>query len=168
MNYNVIFKSRKFDNFLKENKLLFIVKSHSIPAFKDEFDRDMKNLKVYEKTADVYPLFKYIDLLITDYSSIYMDFLHLNRPVLYYVFDLVEYKRDSRTIQFDFDEMTPGPKVENFEELMKMIKHFLIDKNDGFEKKRKRIRNLAFKYKDGKSSERIYKELINTTKQRLG
>ncbi len=167
MDYNAVFKSKEFDDFLTENKILFIVKSHSIPAFKDEFDEGINNLRVYGKTADVYPLFKYIDLLITDYSSIYMDFLHLNRPVLYYVFDLAEYKRDSRTVQFDFDEMTPGPKARDFTELLKWIEYFLIDSKDGFESHREKVKNLAFKYTDGKSSKRIYKELINTEKQRL-
>ncbi len=167
MDYNVIFKSSKFDDFLTEHKILFVVKSHSIPAFKDEFDEGIKNLRIYEKTADIYPLFKYVDLLITDYSSIYMDFLHLNHPVLYYVFDLAEYKRDSRSIQFDFDEMTPGPKAKDFTELLKWIKYFLIDSKDGFEGHREKVRNLAFKFKDGKSSERIYKELIGIDKQGL-
>ena len=45
------------------------------------------NIHVLENNSDVYPLFSIIDLLITDYSSIYFDFLLTKKPVLFFPYD---------------------------------------------------------------------------------
>ena len=45
------------------------------------------NIKVLESESDVYPLFEKIDLLITDYSSIFFDFLLTDKPILFYPYD---------------------------------------------------------------------------------
>ncbi len=165
---NSIFDYEKLNKFLVKNKLLFIIKGHSLPNYRyltDNIER-YSNILIYDSKKDAYPLLRITDLLITDYSSIYTDFLHTKKPVLFYPFDYNEYTDLHRQIQFDYDNMTPGPKAKNFQDLIFWIEHFLVKGKDsfkakGFEKERERILNLAFKYKDGKSSERIYKKIVH-------
>ncbi len=54
--------------------------------------------------------------LVTDYSSVAFDYLLLDRPILYYVPDLDEY-RARRGLYFEPDEMMPGPLLHTAEEL---------------------------------------------------
>jgi CDP-glycerol glycerophosphotransferase len=67
--------------------------------------------------ADVYTFLDQLDILITDYSSIYFDFLHWNRPILFFPYDLEYYRDEDRGLIFDYEEFTPGPKVYSIGEL---------------------------------------------------
>ncbi len=162
VDFRSVFDYKKLDEFLKKKNILFIVKGHSLPGidyFLENID-NYENILIYDNKKDVYPLLKITDLLITDYSSIYTDFLHTKRPVLFYPFDYEEYTDLHRQLQFDYNEMTPGPKAKNFGELLNWVNHFLVEGKDGFESDRERILNLAFKYKDGNSSKRIFEEMM--------
>jgi CDP-glycerol glycerophosphotransferase (TagB/SpsB family) len=60
--------------------------------------------------GDTNELLKHVDVLITDYSSIYMDFLLLDRPVIFNPVDLQEYEAQ-RGFFFCYGDHTPGPKT---------------------------------------------------------
>lgn len=68
---------------------------------------------------DTNELLSVVDVLITDYSSIFFDFLPTGRPVLYYTYDLEEYSRE-RGMYFAMDEM-PGYKCSDVEELSRAL-----------------------------------------------
>ncbi|KJG60435.1 hypothetical protein UA42_15725 [Photobacterium kishitanii] len=68
------------------------------------------------------------DLVITDYSSIYFDFLILNKPVLFLPYDLDEYINNVG-LNFKFDEVTPGPKPKDQIEFITELDKLLFDSN---------------------------------------
>ena len=51
-----------------------------------------------------------IDLLVTDYSSIYLDYILVNKPMLFLPYDIELYEKE-RGFIFDYNENTPGKKV---------------------------------------------------------
>jgi CDP-glycerol glycerophosphotransferase len=73
--------------------------------------------------ADVYTFISEFDLLITDYSSIYYDFLLWSKPIVFFPYDLEYYRDHDRGLIFDYDEYTPGPKVFNIDELKELLSH---------------------------------------------
>ena len=87
--------------------------------------------------ADIYPLLKYTDVLLTDYSSIYFDYLLLDRPVVFYPFDIEEY-RSERGFYLDYEEATPGPIATDFDGLLRSLDDAL--ENDGYATERKSVR----------------------------
>jgi CDP-glycerol glycerophosphotransferase (TagB/SpsB family) len=99
------------------------------------------HLHVCGAASDLYPLLAHADALITDYSSIYMDFLLLDRPVLFLIFD-DSYAKQDRQTQFDIGDMTPGPRTASWSELLRMLKEQL--QCDTFSEERARLRQLAF------------------------
>ncbi|MGH8213274.1 MAG: CDP-glycerol glycerophosphotransferase family protein, partial [Rhodanobacteraceae bacterium] len=101
-----------------------------------------RHLHVCDATTDVYPLLPHAHALVTDYSSIYMDYLLLDRPVCFFVPDLEDYVRSDRQFQFDFEEMTPGPKARTWQRLLSVLEEQWRD--DGFKAERARLRKLAF------------------------
>lgn len=99
----------------------------------------------------------YTDILITDYSSIYFDFLLLNRPIIFLPYDLDQYT-GSRGLNFDFDTNAPGVKPDNNSSFINSLKiYFEVPSTD--EAERIRVRNKFNKFTDDKSSERIIEKI---------
>ncbi len=97
---------------------------------------------------DVRELVLFADVLITDYSSICMDFSLLNKKTVFYAYDLEEYIKE-RDFYFDYEDYVPGEVARTLEELAVKVK-------GGFdEEKNNRFRNFNFTYPDSESSERV-------------
>lgn len=72
---------------------------------------------------DIQELYLVADALITDYSSVMFDYSILGRPIIFFMYDLEEYKNEVREFYFDILEEAPGPIVENSEDLIECIKN---------------------------------------------
>ncbi|MEH6907833.1 CDP-glycerol glycerophosphotransferase family protein [Neobacillus drentensis] len=68
------------------------------------------------------------DYLITDYSSVPYEFSLLRKPMIFFTYDLEEYKRD-RGVMEDFEEHLPGPMVKDTESIIDIIKNNCFDLN---------------------------------------
>jgi len=108
---------------------------------------------------DIYNILKLADILITDYSSVYFDYLLANRPIIFAPFDINEYIKKDREFYYNYDDVTPGPKCKSWNEVLVWIKKFK-ENPKLYEKERLKIRDIFHTYKDGKSSERVYNEII--------
>lgn len=102
---------------------------------------------------DPYPLLGDVDVLVTDYSSISLDYLHVDNPVVYYPFDLDAY-RENPGFRYDYDEVTPGPKARSFDALLDELKTAL-DGPDEYADARQQVRNRFYAYDDGDAVTRI-------------
>jgi CDP-glycerol glycerophosphotransferase (TagB/SpsB family) len=114
---------------------------------------------------DIYPLLNKTSILLTDLSSVYLDYLLLNRPIIFTPFDLEEYLNNDRQLYYDYDEVTPGPKAKNWPEALEFIK--LALKNDEWKAQREKIRDRFHKYMDWNSSERVYETINNIKNKKL-
>lgn len=142
------FDKDDFQMFLKENNILFCVKLHPKSKLNKEFDNiQSENIMVINKDADPYVFLKMADVLITDYSSIYFDYLLLDRPIIFFDYDLKEYLSDSREMYFEYYEFTPGEKVNDYSKL-KSVMNDIIENYDeykkGYFKYRHRIKQKVF------------------------
>ena len=112
------------DEFLAERDAYLVVKTH--PKEEVSLPPDLDRIVQLPAATDVYPLLRYADALVTDYSSAYFDFLSLDRPVVFYPYDLDRYRR-RRGFYFDYDEVTPGPVVREFDGLLAALDGVLTD-----------------------------------------
>lgn len=109
-------------------------------------------------TGDIYPALNLFDALITDYSSIYFDFLLLDRPIIFFPYDMENYICNDRSLLFDYKTMAPGPLCTN----QNQVEHELLQvTNDQYKKHRKQVTDLVFSHKDDNSSERLWDILKN-------
>jgi CDP-glycerol glycerophosphotransferase len=76
---------------------------------------------------DLRELYVISDVLITDYSSVFFDYLCLKRPIIFFTYDIDTYRDKLRGFYFDFEEDAPGPLVKNTEQVIASIKE--IEKN---------------------------------------
>jgi CDP-glycerol glycerophosphotransferase (TagB/SpsB family) len=117
------FADAGFDFDVLNNKMaeingVFYIKAHPNAGL-DDFNLDhYENIKVVPSSVDPYPLMVHVDVLITDYSSIYIDFLLLNKPIVFFAFDLSHYLLTCRDMYFEYEDVTPGKRAINFKQLL--------------------------------------------------
>lgn len=154
----------KFNKFLKENNAICISKVHH--AEERLITKSMENLKLEnllfvsnkeldKKNLDLYEILNCADILITDYSSIYGDFVFMNKPCIFVNADIDKY-REERGISLEpYDFWTAGPKVQTQNKLELEIGKYL-NENDDYKQKREELRDVFYKYKDDQSSLRVW------------
>src|SRR5690606_32910693 len=101
-------------------------------------------------------LLSIVDVLITDYSSICFDFMHLNRPIIYFAYDYEEYKRD-RGLYIDLNSL-PGVVCNSIEEVI-----LNLNKLENFTQKYMQTGAIDkyCAYDDGKASLRFLDAIFN-------
>lgn len=124
------FNLKELESFLKENNVNIFLRLH--PIFEKEMDENLLKIQgIYNfdssLAGDVTEYLSCFDMLITDYSSVFIDYLLLNRPILFFPYDLEEYEK---TIGFtvDYNLHTPGSKVFTFDNFRNEIIKYLRDK----------------------------------------
>lgn len=142
-------------SWLSTREYLLVLSLH--PKYRDQA-RNVSYPNVhFVEDSDVSPILHFFDVLITDYSSIFTDFLLLDKPIIFYPYDLEEYKKKEGLSFDNYDEFTPGPKVYTQETLRGAIEKVCI--KDKYSVDRKRVRTLYHAYQDGRSCERVMKSL---------
>src|SRR5699024_7978433 len=53
---------------------------------------------------DIQELYMISDILITDYSSVFFDYANLKRPIIFFTYDIEEYRNNLRGFYFDFEK----------------------------------------------------------------
>ncbi|MBL4955057.1 CDP-glycerol:glycerophosphate glycerophosphotransferase [Neobacillus sp. YIM B02564] len=112
----------------------------------------------FSNHEDIQDLYIISDLLITDYSSVFFDYANLKRPMIFFTYDIDEYKGDIRGFYFDFEKKAPGPIVKTTEEVIEAVK-FLSQGNIPNEKLNEFYQRFC-SLEDGHASERVVKEVI--------
>lgn len=95
------------------------------------------------------------DILISDYSSIIMDFTVQNKPMVFFAFDLQEFSTTGRGFYFDYESYVPGPVVKTGEELIEVFRSgdFQTEKIPAF-------RDFNFDYLDKYNCKRVIEQLV--------
>jgi CDP-glycerol glycerophosphotransferase len=130
-------------DFLSENDIHIFIRVH--PNFEEDVDSKLLEISnihlfsgvVYDEIMDYLNKF---DLLITDYSSIYFDYLLLDRPLIFLPYDYDTYDKEIG-FTIPYGEFTPGYKPVSMEELMNAIQEsFDMDK---YKDERDRINTIC-------------------------
>lgn len=152
---NALLLSR-IDNLLKKNNIILFIKFH--PWVKDIPTENFDNIQIIQSDSDIYPLLRDFDLLITDYSSIYFDFLLTEKPIVFFPHDLADYTKDQRSLLVNYDAFTPGKKAFSLPQLTKLVLAEL--KNDSGRHKRQELVKLMFKNIDSQATERVVNKIL--------
>lgn len=98
-----------------------------------------------------------VDALITDYSSIYFDYLLRDRPIIFIPYDVEKYVHQ-RGFMLDYEHFTPGPKVKDWSDFLAEVRR-AIEEPDAYAADRARVRAYVHHYRDGFASRRIVSEI---------
>ena len=132
------FDQKQLEAFLEEKNMLLFIRTHvaeqgSAAPYLGKRIRFLGN----EQAEDVTGILNIFDCLITDYSSIYIDYLLTDKPMIFLPYDRQQYL-DGRGMNFDYDDVTPGPKPETFNDFLDS----LSPKEDFWKSERTRVNRL--------------------------
>ena len=132
------FDQKQLEAFLDEKNMLLFIRTHvaeqgSADPYLGKRIRFLGN----EQAEDVTGILNIFDCLITDYSSIYIDYLLTDKPMIFLPYDRQQYL-DGRGMNFDYDDVTPGPKPETFNDFLDA----LSPKEDFWKSERTRVNRL--------------------------
>jgi CDP-glycerol glycerophosphotransferase (TagB/SpsB family) len=126
----------------------------------------LSRIRLLSSSVDPYPLLRHTHALISDYSSIFFDYLLLDRPVVFYPYDLDAYRTKSRGLYDDYDSVTPGPKAYDAEglemlltDLLSSYDHYRIEHAAA----RAAVRDRFYAHVDDRASARLFHALRERT-----
>ena len=153
---------KKLDACLKKEDILLVIKLH--PAEDTSILRklDLDHIKLVEDSifdsdhSTVYHYLSNVDAVITDYSSLYYDFMLTKKPIGMAVSDIKDYIANN-TLIFNVDNYEsslPGEYIYNFKDLLTFIHNVAIDNDISYNRRMEKMK-IYHKYFDDKSADRV-------------
>lgn len=153
MDLNVM-KEELGDEYIILLRLHYLVADHIDLSPYGNFVYDFSH---YEDINDMYLM---SDVLITDYSSVFFDYAILKRPMLFYVYDIEEYRDKLRGFYFDFEEKAPGPLVKTTKQLLDELRE--MEKTNFHMDEQFQLFYEKFCYlEDGNASKRVVQTIFD-------
>lgn len=149
----------EWNDILKEHHLILVVKPH--PADKAMRESiEMSNIHVIQNDVlqqydvQLNALLSNADALITDFSSVFVDYMLLDRPIGFMIPDLEEYNKNRGFLMDPVKEYLPGEVISSKSELVSFFED--ISKGlDSSKEKRERLYTIYNDFKDGKNCKRV-------------
>ena len=142
---------------LPKDEYQVLVKPHQI-VYKHIVDKGLElTAKFIPATIDTNEILSVVDLLISDYSSIYFDYLVSEKPIVFYIPDLEDYQ-EQRGLYFGMEKL-PGPIAQNLNELGELLKN-IENIQKSYEEKYQKERLWACKNDDGMVCKRVVEKIM--------
>lgn len=134
--------------------IVYLIKLHPFVAshYKRKDTERCINVSAYD---DINTLLFVSDILITDYSSIIFEYCVLERPMIFYAYDLETFSEEGRGFYEDYPSYVPGNVVRKSEEVAD-----LINSNSFDYKKINSFKKNSFNFLDGNSMERFIQRIF--------
>lgn len=150
----------KLNEYLKIRDVKIVVKLHPVQNLDDYHISNTDNFvllshqEFVRRGMDLYKFLPQCDAMITDYSTIFYDFLLLDRPLAFTEDDLEDYADKRGFVVDDPQAYKPGMRIKNVDDLYKFIDS-VADNMDNYKTDRDRVNEWANDYRDGLFSRRV-------------
>ena len=156
------------NNMLKENKILLILKLHPAENLTNIKAKNLSNIKILKNEMipfgkTIYDYLGNVDALITDYSSIYYDFLLTKKPIGLTIPDLKEYSKHLELISNNYKDVIKGEYIYTYNDLIQFFENVKNGVDPMYDERMKAL-NMFHKYKDFNSSVRVVDYIFNKKK----
>ncbi len=145
-------------DFLIENDAKLVFRPHWIEKTSG-FSHDNIQCISHEQEPDLYQLFKQADILITDYSSAFIDWLILDKPVIFAPYDLDEYTENNGFLDL-YQNLVPSPICTEADQIFEEIKR-AIHEPDFYHKERRKFRRKYLGDQEGNIRSRVWKSMTS-------
>ena len=160
-------KSAKILNeYARENDVLIVLKPHFAQDVSYIKDNKLSNITIIDddflkhKNLRSYQLLSLSDALITDYSSVYYDYLLTDKPIGLVWEDYEEYKKNQGFALNPDLVYQGGEKIYSVDDFCVFIKR-ISNGEDILREERKQIKNITNVYQDAQSSKRVSEFICN-------
>lgn len=134
----------EIDLFLRMKKMLLIIKKHPLQTGWSQDTQEFTNIRyvseamLEKEKLQLYELIGVSDALISDYSSVAVDYLLLDRPLGYVLADYEIYREKRGFVFEDPLEYMPGEKIYNACDLKQFLLH-ISDGTDDYRAERRKM-----------------------------
>ena len=150
-----ILKDKSFEDYLASNSVYLIRKDHFVTEQRDSFHNSIKTGRIIiDESISASETLAISDVLITDYSSCFFDYLVLNRPIIHFLYDYDYYKTSDRGLYYDINDVSCGRCCFSDEELKEEIRNYIANPGSD-EDVRKKRKQLFMEYETPKTNEAI-------------
>lgn len=150
------FDKERLNQFLRDNKMLLLMRTHAFSLDDEKLSGNTNLIHFgYDTCEDIYEILPEIDCIITDYSSIFIDYLLVDKPMIFVPYDLEEFKETRGLVFDDYDFWTPGYKVASFADFLQAMSEVVIGA-DPFQESRRKICSLFHYNQTANSCEHIF------------
>ena len=156
-NWNALINNKELLNYIEQNNITLLFYPHiNMQKYLPYFKTNSENIKILDVSTDIQSVLKSSALMITDYSSVCMDFAYMKKPIIFFQFDQDTYRKMQYSEgYFSYEKDGFGEVVTNEQQVVELI----IKKiNEGFkinDNTEKKIDDF-FEIRDEKNCERIY------------
>lgn len=149
---------KEFESLLTNWNAYIIEKSHFIDLHRGSIDKDSNNRIIHIDNFPSQKLLAAADVLITDYSSCFFDYLILDRPIIHFLYDFNSYLNTDRGLYYKVDQVLCGDVVYEEKELICKLVDNLKDPSRYHELRSKR-KSSYINYESSDSCTLIYKTI---------
>ena len=147
MNMNQLLDLKSIQDLCIKNNAIFLIKKHFYHREeKEDFSNYSNIFDITNEFIDPQVLLYQADILISDYSAAYIDYLLLDRPILFYAYDLENFLTSERDLYFKFEDNNAGYKPKNACELVNCLSEICSSWDD--QKHYKGRKELRLRYFD--------------------
>lgn len=152
-------QAERLDRILEMNKIRLIVKLHPLQRLYGIIRtlphiNWVTQIELDQKNIPLYALLRVADALITDYSSVYFDYMMLDRPIGFTLDDIEEYQKTRGFVVDKPLECMPGRRISTYQDLLQFVDD-VIEGNDPFKEERREMNQQFNQYTDGENSRRV-------------
>ncbi len=157
------------NNILVSFDYRFVIKLHPYMNARFPDLTDLSNIVILEAWQDIQDVLCKAEILITDYSSVYFDYLNLDREVVFYIPDYQWYsKKENRGFIYKYDDVTPGEKLKRWVDLNSYLSSRFVSSRSDFDtysEGRKEILDFFYTARELDNSDLLYecKKIHNFT-----
>ncbi len=151
---------KELNSVLKKEDVLLVIKLHPSEDTSILRKLDLDHIKLVEDSVfdsdhtTLYHYLRNVDALITDYSSVYYDFMLTKRPIGLAICDIDEYVKTTKIVFDKFENEIAGEYIYNFKDLLTFIHNVAIDNDISYNRRMEKMK-IYHKYFDDKSADRI-------------
>lgn len=124
----------------------------------EHFDGELLDLG-HLHFQEIAPLLRQAALVLTDYSSVYIDALYLRLPVISFAWDLAHYREHQNGLLYDMALAFPGPVATDFPALLGALAASLAERPPGTGERYEAARRLFFRHDDAGNAQRLVQRL---------
>ena len=140
---------------------LMLIKLHPMQVPVRAEETDLSHIRILRQApGQLYSLVGQADALLTDCSSVYIDYLLLDRPMAFVFDDMDQYGENRGFVFPDPARYMPGPFIGDAGALTAFIEDTAAGR-DGYADARRQVREQFHTYCDGESAKRLIEEVFS-------
>jgi CDP-glycerol glycerophosphotransferase (TagB/SpsB family) len=151
-------EKRRLQLLLKKHDCVLGVREHLADKSRS-YSRDLKEIGAIDlgdkRFSNIEVIYRCADVLVTDYSSCFIDFMLTEKPMVSFAYDYDSYINKERGFFYDMSTVFPGPICKDFSKVLESLDSALAAEDRDERQKYQLAKNTFFEFDDAFNAKRV-------------